>query len=230
MERQNSSEKQRPAKSRSNEQTETAIEASRGEASLKLDNPHPDSELSYSQQIKEQDKTVANATSKSLETGEPTVTKSSEPEKSSEIAGCTGRPGREEETSRDQRNLLKKLAATVSASKQPNRLPPFSSLRRRNMARYKRRPGEHKRQLTRARSTTPDSDDELSNNQTDFSTAFKRREAIKQAERNRDPTFKVHGDPSKSRKKRHTDLDDLVQRALIKHNTFNNCNISLHFG
>lgn len=231
-------EKQRAATSRSNELTDS-VESSRAEANLKLSNPHPDSELTYSQQIKEQDKTV-NAANKSLEPGEQAVSKSSEPEKSGELAANTSRPSREDETSqeaKEKRNLLKKLTASLSqsASRQPNRLPAFGSGRRRNMARYKRRPGgEHKRvKLARCRSTTPDSDDELSNHQVDFSSSFKRRDATKPGERNRDFAFKVLDEQAgKSKKKRPADLEELVQRALIKNNSFkfNDCNISLHFG
>lgn len=238
MEREKSNdpaEKQPASSSRSIEINDSIIESPR--SGLRLDGPHPDSELSYSQQIKEQEKAVSTA-SKSLEPNDQVASKSLEADKPNELA--VSKQTREDETeAKEKRNLLKKLTASLaqSAYRPPTRLSALGG-KRRNMARYKRRrslSGPSKRQAARRkpdRSTTPDSDDELSNNPADFSSLPKRREArTSELQRGgRDCAFKVFGEP-KNKKRKLTDLDELVNRALIKHNTFkfNDCNISLHF-
>ena len=244
-------DKQPAPSSRSNEISDPIIESARIETNLRLDSPHPDSELSYSQQIKEQDKTVSNAESKSLEPNERATNKSLEPQKSGEIV--VSKPSRlvvqsaeDEAEVKEKRNLLKKLTANLaqSASRKSNHLSSVS--KRRNMARYKRRcsgrlDGADSTKRTPSarcrhdRSTTPDSDDELSNNQFDFPASFRRKDAGKSADQRngRDFTFKhsLLGEPNaKNKKKKLADLE-LANRALIKNNTFkfSDCNISLHF-
>ena len=239
MERQKSNEKQAASSSRSNELSDSITDSAR--AGLRLDSPHPDSELSYSQQLNEQEKTVSITANKSLEPSDQAASKSFEPEKATGPAAANKQTREDETEEKEKRNLLKKLTAnlTQSAQTQPNRLSVLGG-KRRNMARYKRRrslSGLSKRQAARRkmreRSTTPDSDDELSNNQIDFSSVSWRKEAAKTADKprnGRDCAFKVFGEP-KNKKKQLANLDELANRAVIKHNTFkfSDCKISLHF-
>ena len=223
-------EKQPASSSRSNELNTS--ESVRVEANLRLDSPHPNSELSYSQQIKEQDKIVSNAVSKSLEPNERAANKSLE--KSNELADTRKRDQEDEMEATEKRNLLQKLSAnmTQSANRQPNRLSSFGN-KRRNMSRYKQRRPTLRRakpgpRSIHAWSTTPDSDDELS---IDLGAPFRRRDEVKREERQRKGyDFKVHGEP-KSKKKKRANLDELADRALIKYNTFklSECNISFFF-
>lgn len=250
-------------KQKSNEPTDKKLSNNRAveltdslvETINKLNNqPNPDTELTYNQQIKEKEASLTRLKKEPMANplnskSEPalTVSKSEEPSISEEIS-IKQQPIKDGQTSQEnKKSQVKKKSNNFLSSSFKTRLNRAHRRRhpikmRRNLSKRSKSKSDdtNKRDIRlmqckhgnrHQKSTTAGSDDELSNNQIDYSSSTLYSTSKSKVDPFRYKTLGQNREKKRKTKKQDQDLEEIFKRSTIRNGKFKfrKCNFTLNF-